>query len=77
MHSLRTSIFILLLISPLTGQAADKSLDQYPLSFIGGSTLFVFLHELGHMLINDFEIPLLGLEENFSIRYRTDSTICP
>lgn len=39
-------------------------LNRAARDFITGNLLFVLLHEFGHMLIRDFEIPLLGLEEN-------------
>jgi len=32
--------------------------------FLIGNVLFTLLHEFGHVIIRDFEVPLLGLEEN-------------
>lgn len=32
--------------------------------FILGNIVFVLLHELGHAVIRDFQVPILGLEEN-------------
>ncbi len=39
-------------------------LDPETRDFIIGNTLFVMLHEFGHVLIRDFDVPILGLEEN-------------
>lgn len=32
--------------------------------FVLGNVLFALLHEVGHAVIRDFEVPVLGLEEN-------------
>ena len=32
-------------------------------TFVLGNVVFVLLHEFGHAVIRDFEVPLLGLEE--------------
>ena len=32
--------------------------------FVIGNTLFVLTHELGHGLINEFNMPVLGREED-------------
>ena len=33
-------------------------------TFLHGNVVFALLHEAGHAIISDFEVPLLGLEEN-------------
>lgn len=33
-------------------------------AFLLGNVVFALLHEFGHAIINDFDVPLLGLEEN-------------
>jgi len=33
-------------------------------TFITGNTLFVFFHELGHALVSEYDIPILGREED-------------
>ncbi|MEQ1800860.1 MAG: DUF4344 domain-containing metallopeptidase, partial [Gammaproteobacteria bacterium] len=32
--------------------------------FLVGNTVFVLAHEFGHAIIRDFQVPILGLEEN-------------
>ena len=32
--------------------------------FILGNTVFVLAHEFGHAIIHDFNVPILGVEEN-------------
>src|SRR3974390_533785 len=61
-----------------------KSLSQTQLenlvNFIVGNMLFVLNHEMGHVIINDFHIPVLGDEEDAaddfaivtSLRFGTD-----
>lgn len=52
------------------GNAADEAsgapaeLDPETRAFIIGNATFVVLHEFGHVLIRDFDVPILGLEEN-------------
>ena len=45
-------------VPPEQSQSAERD------EFILGNVLFVLLHEFGHAVIRDFEVPLLGLEEN-------------
>ena len=54
--------------SSAASQPAGNSV-QAPLSpaeetFLLGNVVFALLHEFGHAVISDFEVPLLGLEEN-------------
>lgn len=45
--------------------AADEpALDTGQRRFVAANTLFALLHEFGHAIIRDNEVPLLGLEEN-------------
>lgn len=43
--------------------ATDEFAQSATIDFILGNSLFVLLHEFGHAVIRDFEIPILGLEE--------------
>jgi hypothetical protein len=50
-----------------SGSGDDQ--DRPPLTdageiFVLGNVTFALLHEFGHAVISDFEVPLLGLEEN-------------
>ena len=62
---------VLILLLPIIGSAAAPEV-QPPLSadpvaaseFIIGNTVFVLAHEFGHAIIRDFNVPILGLEEN-------------
>jgi hypothetical protein len=44
--------------------AVDEISQSASIDFVLGNSIFVLLHEFGHVLIRDFDIPLLGLEEN-------------
>jgi len=47
--------------------AADgttEAAQHATIDFLIGNSLFVLMHEFGHVLIRDFDIPILGLEEN-------------
>jgi hypothetical protein len=43
---------------------APAELDPETRAFIIGNAIFVVFHEFGHVLIRDFDVPILGLEEN-------------
>lgn len=45
-------------VSPATPASSPASQ-----SFVLGNVLFALLHEFGHAIIRDFDVPLLGLEE--------------
>ena len=45
------------------GEGADEAAQLATLEFVLGNSLFVVLHEFGHVVIRDFDIPILGLEE--------------
>ena len=42
----------------------DETAQLATIDFILGNSVFVLLHEFGHVLIRDFDVPILGLEEN-------------
>jgi len=44
---------------PAQTQAANAQLD-----FVISNTIFALLHEMGHVIIRDFDVPLLGMEED-------------
>ena len=44
--------------------AKDKKITKDPLDFTVDATLFIFLHEMGHALINHYDLPITGLEED-------------
>jgi hypothetical protein len=48
--------------APVTPPAPPP--DEARTEFILGNVLFVLLHEFGHAVIRDFDVPILGLEEN-------------
>jgi hypothetical protein len=41
-----------------------QGLDERTLTFILGNVQFLLAHELGHLVIGEFEVPVLGPEEN-------------
>lgn len=59
---------------PLTPEAQDRTGlrplligpedEAWLATFITGNTLFVFFHELGHALVSEYDIPILGQEED-------------
>ena len=44
--------------------APDEATQLATIDFVVGNAVFVLLHEFGHVVIRDFDIPILGLEEN-------------
>jgi Putative metallopeptidase len=44
--------------------ATDVSLSTAQVDFVVSNTIFALLHEMGHVIIRDFEVPLLGMEED-------------
>ena len=58
-----------LLCSPIAAAQENGPDSTLPISpdrawFIVGNAYFILLHEFGHTLIRDLDIPVLGLEEN-------------
>ncbi len=50
--------------APLGAQELTDEEAEEALVFAAGNTTFVLLHEIGHMLIDQFSIPILGREED-------------
>ncbi len=44
--------------------APDEASQLAAIDFVVGNAVFILLHEFGHVVIRDFDIPILGLEEN-------------
>jgi hypothetical protein len=47
-----------------TKPAASDSLTTAQVDFVISNTIFALLHEMGHVIIRDFDVPLLGMEED-------------
>ncbi|MCC7257841.1 MAG: hypothetical protein IT486_05680 [Gammaproteobacteria bacterium] len=47
-----------------TAQADPGPLQQARVDFVVANTVFALSHEFGHAVIRDFDLPLLGLEED-------------
>jgi hypothetical protein len=45
-------------------EGTDEATQLATIDFVLGNAVFVLLHEFGHVVIRDFDIPILGLEEN-------------
>ena len=43
---------------------ASAPLSTAQVDFVISNTIFALLHEMGHVIIRDFEVPLLGMEED-------------
>jgi hypothetical protein len=50
--------------APAPAAVAAQSADEARANFVVANVVFALLHEFGHAVIRDFEIPLLGLEED-------------
>ncbi len=50
--------------APAVAPEESPALSAERTEFILGNLLFVLLHEFGHAVIRDFQVPILGLEEN-------------
>ncbi len=61
-HRFIVGMFLILLIFPLSARAADS--DEARSQFVIGNIAFVLLHEFGHLVIDDFGIPVLGNSED-------------
>jgi hypothetical protein len=61
------SAIVALLVAAFTAAGPAGAADPEPPSaadeFLLGNTLFVLAHEFGHVIIHDFDVPILGLEE--------------
>jgi hypothetical protein len=60
------SVAIALLVATTSSLAVadDEQSDAYRTDFVVGNVLFVLLHEFSHLIIEDFEIPVLGNSED-------------
>ncbi|MDO9322362.1 MAG: DUF4344 domain-containing metallopeptidase [Pseudomonas sp.] len=64
--SWRGSLYALLLLSTWAGAdtAPPVALQANQLHFISANAEFTLLHEMGHLLINELQLPVLGREED-------------
>lgn len=53
------------------GDAAAQRLAAQAGQLVGGAFTFVILHELGHILINEFKLPITGREEDVADQIAT------
>ena len=56
------SVFLLLVTSPLA--IADEVNESDRTEFVVGNVVFVMLHEFSHLIIEDFDVPVLGNSED-------------
>jgi len=62
--SWRSSLYALLLLSTGADTAPTVALQANQLHFISANAEFTLLHEMGHLLINELQLPVLGREED-------------
>ena len=55
--------FLLIAASPLA-IAGDDAYESDRIEFVIGNVVFVMLHELSHLVIEDFDVPVLGNSED-------------
>lgn len=48
---------------PDLGELSDEQLDEF-VEFVVGNSIFILFHEAGHMLVSEFDLPVLGREED-------------
>ncbi len=79
-HAFRAILVALSLVLPLTHaysqDAADdavvsETLGANPDSFVEGNLYFVIYHEMGHAIISEFDVPVIGREEDAVDRLAT------
>lgn len=64
-HRFTVAMFMILFIFPLSVRAVESvDTDDDRTQFIIGNIVFVLLHEFGHLIIDDFDIPVLGNNED-------------
>jgi hypothetical protein len=56
------SVFLLIVTSPLV--IADEVNESDRIEFVVGNVVFVMLHEFSHLIIEDFDVPVLGNSED-------------
>jgi hypothetical protein len=54
--------FLLIVASPLA--IADDAYESDRIEFVVGNVVFVMLHEFSHLIIEDFDVPVLGNSED-------------
>jgi hypothetical protein len=59
-----TPVFIRAQDAEPSADGTDETAQLATIDFILGNSVFILLHEFGHVLIRDFDIPILGLEES-------------
>lgn len=67
MHLLASLVLALALLAPPPARAAvpaDKALDPATATFVLGNVQFLLVHELAHLVLGEFQVPLLGPEED-------------
>jgi len=57
------AVFLLIATLPLA-IADDDAYESDRIEFVVGNVVFVLLHELSHLIIQDFEVPVLGNSED-------------
>ena len=64
-HRFTLGMFLILFIFPVSARAVETvGPDDYRSEFVVGNIVFVLLHEFGHLIIDDFDIPVLGNNED-------------
>lgn len=72
MNLLATMAVVAIICAPTLTAGAEEQADDSATGalspaeelFLTGNVLFALLHEAGHAIIDEFDVPLLGLEEN-------------
>ena len=57
--------------APAQAKAAGAEIDEEQAEFVLGNVIFVLFHEIGHALVSEFELPVLGREEDAVDRFAT------
>ncbi len=60
--SLAGALLLIVISSPVI--AGDDTVETDRIEFIVGNLVFVMLHELSHLVIEDFDVPVLGNSED-------------
>ena len=55
---------LLLLAAGAQAIAEDTIEDEYVTEFVAGNLVFILLHEFAHLIIEDFDVPVLGNNED-------------
>ena len=57
--------------APAQAKRAGAEIDAEQAEFVLGNVIFVLFHEIGHALVSEFELPVLGREEDAVDRFAT------